>query len=48
MGIENIEIPDIEERKLELANDTVANWNDSLVSFSDHLLLHFLDWICGL
>ena len=48
MGIENIEILDIEERKLELANDTVANWNDSLVSFSDCLLLHFLDWICDL
>ena len=44
MGIENIEI--IEERKLELANDTVLNWNDSLASFLGHLLLHFLDRIC--
>ena len=46
MGIENIEILDIEERKLKLANDTVPNWNDSLASFPGHLLLHFLDCIC--
>ena len=46
MGIENIEILDIEERKLELANDTVPNLNDSLSSFPGCLLLHFLDCIC--
>jgi len=46
MRIENIEIPDVQERKLKLANVTFPNWNDSLASFPGRLLLHFLDCIC--